>query len=189
MKAIDTIYNNYRFRSRLEARWAVFFDTLGIKYEYEEEGYESIKTGVRYLPDFRLTEYKCWIEIKGQEPTEYEYQKASIVGAFIVAGSIGVPEMDKDYQCVGPYQIMATPHFEDWRRVGLIWSECPEKCGNLCLIRNGAEPIYFCKCSTGDTDNEYLRRMSLWWQEEHWKSPRLLAAYKAARQARFEFNK
>ncbi len=38
IKAIDTVYNGYKFRSRLEARWAVFFDAAGIKYEYEPEG-------------------------------------------------------------------------------------------------------------------------------------------------------
>ena len=40
IKAIETEYNGYRFRSRLEARWAVFFDAMGIKYEYEPEGFE-----------------------------------------------------------------------------------------------------------------------------------------------------
>jgi hypothetical protein len=33
IKTIETIYNGYRFRSRLEARWAVFFDAMGIKYD------------------------------------------------------------------------------------------------------------------------------------------------------------
>ena len=56
IKAIETYYNGYRFRSRLEARWAVFFDTLGVKYEYEPEGFE-LDGGLRYLPDFRV---KCW---------------------------------------------------------------------------------------------------------------------------------
>ena len=51
MKAIETVYSGVRFRSRLEARWAVFFDALGIKWEYEPEGYE-LKDGTRYLPDF-----------------------------------------------------------------------------------------------------------------------------------------
>ena len=32
IKAIDTVYNGYKFRSRLEARWAVFFDEIGIEY-------------------------------------------------------------------------------------------------------------------------------------------------------------
>lgn len=53
MKAIETSYKGYRFRSRLEARWAVFFDSLGVKWEYEPEGFD-LRDGVRYLPDFRL---------------------------------------------------------------------------------------------------------------------------------------
>jgi len=38
IKAIQTEYKGYLFRSRLEARWAVFFDACGIEYEYEPEG-------------------------------------------------------------------------------------------------------------------------------------------------------
>lgn len=53
MKAIETYYKGYRFRSRLEARWAVFFDTLRIQWEYETEGFE-MDDGTRYLPDFYL---------------------------------------------------------------------------------------------------------------------------------------
>ena len=30
IKAIQTEYNGYLFRSRLEARWAVFFDACGV---------------------------------------------------------------------------------------------------------------------------------------------------------------
>ena len=63
IKAIDTIYNGYRFRSRLEARWAVFFDAMGIDYEYEREGYDLGKVGW-YLPDFWLPKYELWVEIK-----------------------------------------------------------------------------------------------------------------------------
>lgn len=31
VKSIETVYNGYQFRSRLEARVAVLFDALGIK--------------------------------------------------------------------------------------------------------------------------------------------------------------
>ena len=51
MKAIETVYKGYRFRSRLEARWAVFFDEVGIKYQYEPEGFDLDDAGF-YLPDF-----------------------------------------------------------------------------------------------------------------------------------------
>lgn len=54
MKAIETKYKGYRFRSRLEARWAVFFDALGIKWEYETDGYDLGEAGW-YLPDFIVT--------------------------------------------------------------------------------------------------------------------------------------
>ena len=64
IKAIETIYNGYRFRSRLEARWAVFFDALGVKYEYEKEGYNLGTLGC-YLPDFLLPEEGWFIEVKG----------------------------------------------------------------------------------------------------------------------------
>lgn len=51
MKAIETRYKGYRFRSRLEARWAVFFDSLGVYWEYEREGFSLGNSGF-YLPDF-----------------------------------------------------------------------------------------------------------------------------------------
>lgn len=63
MKAIETVYNGYRFRSRLEARWAVFFETAGIEYEYEPEGFQ-FEDGTKYLPDFYLPWFKCYVEIK-----------------------------------------------------------------------------------------------------------------------------
>lgn len=62
IKAIDTEYNGMVFRSRLEARWAVFFDAAGIKYEYEPEGFEY--HGYRYLPDFYLPELDTYVEVK-----------------------------------------------------------------------------------------------------------------------------
>ena len=74
LKAIETEYNGYKFRSRLEARWAVFFDAIGIKYEYEAEGYDLGKAGW-YLPDFWLPGMDMFIEVKGQKPTAEEIRK------------------------------------------------------------------------------------------------------------------
>lgn len=76
MKAIETQYKGYRFRSRLEARWAVFFDALGLKWCYEVEGFE-LKDGARYLPDFFIQHYAhadrgYWLEVKGPAPTTEE---------------------------------------------------------------------------------------------------------------------
>lgn len=63
MNAIETEYKGYLFRSRLEARWAVFFDTAGIEWKYESEGYEVGEH--RYLPDFWLPGSQVWVEVKG----------------------------------------------------------------------------------------------------------------------------
>lgn len=82
--AIPTRYAGCHFRSRLEARWAVFFDTLGIKWEYEPEGLKTTyrlstcpnhpefvgcaghpQCVIPYLPDFWLPDYGFWVEVKG----------------------------------------------------------------------------------------------------------------------------
>ena len=80
IKPIETYYNGYRFRSRLEARWAVFFDALGVKYEYEPEGFD-LGDGLYYLPDFKVKcwgtrgdieeePFDLWIEVKGNMTNE-----------------------------------------------------------------------------------------------------------------------
>jgi hypothetical protein len=46
LKSIPTTYNGIRFRSRLEARWAYFFDLIGWKWEYEPYDLNG------WLPDF-----------------------------------------------------------------------------------------------------------------------------------------
>lgn len=73
--AIQTRYGGRLFRSRLEARWSIFFDCLGIRYSYEPDGY-ALGAGA-YLPDFWLTDLKLFLEIKGQEPTSEERAKCA----------------------------------------------------------------------------------------------------------------
>jgi hypothetical protein len=78
IKAIETRYAGCRFRSRLEARWALFFDHMGLTWEYEPQGFEVSRriTGgwnnektktFRYLPDFWLPDLHggIWGEVKG----------------------------------------------------------------------------------------------------------------------------
>lgn len=77
IKAIETVYKGYKFRSRLEARWAVFFDSLGAPWQYETEGFELER--VRYLPDFWMPRQDFWIEIKPTEPTDEERKKAGLL--------------------------------------------------------------------------------------------------------------
>jgi hypothetical protein len=63
LKAIETRFDGHRFRSRLEARWAVFFKEMKFRYEYELEGYQ-LPGGGAYLPDFFLPDFNVHVEVK-----------------------------------------------------------------------------------------------------------------------------
>lgn len=92
-KPIETVYKNYRMRSRLESRWAVFFDKMGLVWEYEKEGYE-LPSG-NYLPDFWLADPQCWAEVKPVEFNDKERAKAyDLYRAthYPVICLVGVPE-------------------------------------------------------------------------------------------------
>jgi hypothetical protein len=82
VKPIETQYKGYRFRSRLEARWAVFFDAAEIQWQYELEGFE-LPSG-RYLPDFWIPAATTarpkggyWIDIKPLAESESDKQVAA----------------------------------------------------------------------------------------------------------------
>lgn len=101
IQAIETHYKGYRFRSRLEARWAVFFDALGIEWEYEKEGYNLGEAGY-YLPDFWLPQVSMWGEVKPDVFTSDERLKC----VALVRGTtypclmlIGVPQ-NKPYWAI-----------------------------------------------------------------------------------------
>lgn len=96
IKAIETHYKGYRFRSRLEARWAVFFDALPKTrwtWRYETEGYDMY--GIRYLPDFELTippytnatgevsAHSFFLEIKGKPLSADEWNKSVMFAAYL----------------------------------------------------------------------------------------------------------
>ena len=110
IKPIETAYKGYRFRSRLEARWAVFFDALGLEWEYEPEGFDLepawIEHNARpdtlmalarpdsfwYLPDFWLPSCELRIEIKPRVEGQYSPDrdtetKAFLCNAIVVMGS------------------------------------------------------------------------------------------------------
>lgn len=46
IKSKPTVYNHTKYRSRLEARWAAFFDEIGWRYQYEPYNFKG------WTPDF-----------------------------------------------------------------------------------------------------------------------------------------
>jgi hypothetical protein len=188
--AIETVYKSYRFRSRLEARWAVFFDALGIAWEYEKEGYK-LPNGECYLPDFWLPEMRVhgenpltwarynkpgvWVEIKGEEATAQEKQRCEQLSGLtqmpVVLFMKGLPH--KSYVENSGYGLLFHPEQED-NIVG--WMQCVNHSSHLKIAcqyddRHPWIDCPFCGAGSFTSDN----------------TPQLLAAYAAARSARFEF--
>lgn len=88
---IPTRYAGYHFRSRLEARWAVVFDYLGLEWEYEYEGY-ALPSGW-YLPDFWVPKPGIWVEIKpapiNEDPRWRELVQTTEHDLFVFYGTPG----------------------------------------------------------------------------------------------------
>lgn len=63
-KAMEVSYSGRIFRSRLEARWAVFLDLLDVNWDYEPSFYQ-VGEELFYLPDFYLPDHQLWLEVKG----------------------------------------------------------------------------------------------------------------------------
>jgi len=182
IKPIETFYNGYRFRSRLEARWAVFFDEIGAKYEYEPEGF-CINENIYYLPDFLLiagknaggrTPERFYVEVKGT-PTEEDGIKCSSFSEHFPLLIVGdIPFMHGDYypSIFGLFNID-----DEGYRVGCIRDSFNYIDGDsypclLCASKNGGIGLYgpdWCFTTDNPADDE-----------------KTFNAYNKARQARFE---
>lgn len=63
IEATATEYNGITFRSKTEAKWAVFLDALGIEFEYEKHTI-PLSISKQYLPDFFLPQLNAFLEVK-----------------------------------------------------------------------------------------------------------------------------
>lgn len=63
MKSLEAVYKGYRFRSRAEARWFIFYSLAGVEATYESEAIDL--GGFVYIPDYWLDIFRAWAEIKG----------------------------------------------------------------------------------------------------------------------------
>ncbi len=123
MIALETMYRGVVFRSRLEARWAVFFDWMYIRWEYEKEGVD-LHVG-RTLPheineSFDTTSrHKNWAS-GSCSSAELRHRLPTQALRFMPSGT-----QDEGY----------------------CWTECSQ-CGQLGIDRPGCRPsgAMRCKC-------------------------------------------
>lgn len=162
IKAIETHYNGYRFRSRLEARWAVFFDALGVRYEYEPEGFE-LSTGW-YLPDFWLPELNLYAEIKSSNENIYAWEHVNgifqkvegesesnlecLLKVLLISGMPG-EEIAYDYTAdVGFADEGLIAQCPQCKRTGFAYGGWAGYIGCLCFVCKCPKEVsrYGCKC-------------------------------------------
>jgi hypothetical protein len=181
MKALDTEYKGFRFRSRLEARWAVFMDAMGVPYEYEREAYDL--DGLFYLPDFWLPQMKAHLEIKPDAATPEEWDKAtrlanhSKLPVYVMCGQPECPDIgDNWYQNESQATLVLPSDGKDERGdIHYIWCECPH-CHRCELQFDGRADRIDCGCPKSEHGDKGY----------NCDSERLRAAYAKARGYRFE---
>jgi hypothetical protein len=203
IKAIETRYAGCRFRSRLEARWAVFFDSLGISWEYEPQGFELTPLSLDqidrarethltiaertdehlgyYLPDFWLPKQELWLEIKGVTPPEQEYQRiwrfCELTGqrVMIAIGSIPDPRTidSSGHLYDGAFDIEVYGDFH------YAWTRC-RICGFYDVTFDARSARTCCRCHAYDCSSCNGDKCY------NGDDPAIIAAYTAARSARFE---
>jgi len=172
MPAIETYYAGVLFRSRLEARWAVFFDQLRVKWFYEYEGYK-LPSGTKYVPDFWLHELGLLVEIK---PLSFRLLDSEAAEAkklcemidhgaplLVLCGSPGEQDGD-DWGTNESGYFNYDYHY--------LWCLCP-KCWKAGVQFDGrGGRVCGDKCSTSDKDYTF-------------DDPRIVAAKKTAMSYRF----
>lgn len=177
IKPIETVYNGYRFRSRAEARWAVFFDAVGIDYVYEPEGV-ILSDGTRYLPDFYLPKSDTWFEVKGVLTKTDLHKVEQLVADTGKAAVIG-------------YSDLSFQASENWRdffeltgKASSVLCKC-HKCNQLWFM--GIDGLWNCLCC-GEYDGDHHFDVVMNGDSDlRWCSDEtVINAFNKARQARFE---
>lgn len=151
IKPIETYYNGYRFRSRLEARWAVFFDSLGIPYLYEPEGF-VLPNGDWYLPDFYLPDCKQFFEVKGTIRSGKDWQKIQNVAKSGHAITVGY---DNGISLASDWWNTEECEFKIEEFISTGWLCQCEECGKYWFT--GSSGSYACQCCGAYDGDHHFR--------------------------------
>jgi hypothetical protein len=110
-KAHPTIYKGTRFRSRLEATWAAFFDLAGWKWEYEPVDLEVEIDGEKFNwdPDFHVSfhcghsecppRHELYVEVKPYRSiAEFDNHVVSKLACFDDGAMFGIDPSVTEWQ-------------------------------------------------------------------------------------------
>lgn len=119
---IQTAWHGFRFRSRLEARWAVLLTELAIEFLYEPEGF-TLSNGENYLPDFYLPHVRMFAEVKPVEFSHDEKVKCCLLADATKAPClllVGQPDF-KTYMAVHPIDSEVNDRYETDYLLDIDW--------------------------------------------------------------------
>lgn len=188
IQAVQTFYGGTYYRSRTEARWAVFMDVLGIPYQYEPEKFQ-LSTG-RYIPDFLIAERGCrwghdtaiYAEIKGAEPDQGQKDRFQEFRLLLdsqfrkeLFGGVKDPPVRFNVLLTGSVKSHSPG----------LWVQCPF-CGNISLQSDSSEWSFQSIC--GDEVREQFDIEDFYFPLDFKidPSPSIVVASSMAMSARFE---
>ena len=136
IQAKPTAYNGYLFRSKLEAKWAVFLDTLSIPYVYEPEAF-ICSDGSQYTPDFYLP--TCYLRDKSGKGVYLEIKPLYWQDDRVYVDRIQSAFNDEVCAVLmtgDPYEVISLAHVDDNQQLSPHWDNCMvmvycEQCGAL----------------------------------------------------------
>lgn len=183
-----TEYGGIQFRSRIEARWAVFFDSLGIKWGYEplDEKVGPDYLTITYMPDFYLEQQDMFIEVKPTPPFNLEMRKAAYwckdMQEIVILFNLKPPTEKNENGWLFFYpNISKVPTIMK----SYWWGEC-SKCGHVDI----AEYAYVtsCGCYTEDHFDGIYEKEEVTgrnFSKTQSRSKRLMGAYSVAQKYNF----
>lgn len=120
MQAKETSYGGIQFRSRLEAKWAAFFDGIGWRWEYEALDFPG------YIPDFLFPDFRepLLLEVKPEitDEAKRKIERCGWTGPAMVVGSGPFPSNN----CNG----WALGHLSERNESAWNWEEGILACGS-----------------------------------------------------------
>jgi hypothetical protein len=168
IKAIETNVCGVYYRSRLEARWRIWFDSMGIPVNYEQVGFDVC--GTRYLPDFEVPEWGWHIEIKPDHITRMEAARIGRLFDTWGAHTEGALAVIRGVPAYGQYTMRLS---DDPTGSSFVFAVC-RRCDGMGYVSEdgwGLAGSHSC----GDHERRPMD-----------KHPRILSAYEQAMKAKFD---
>lgn len=175
MKSLPSEFEGVLYRSRMEARWAVFMRTCGVPFEYEVEGF-NLGGGLKYLPDFYLPFQDSFMEVKSPvcDPADWNkihrLSNESGKNIFVFTQNPHPPSLENWYK----NESSATIIMPDAQDEHYIWCECPA-CGKCGITFDGPDRLP-CKCKKDHSQ----------WCNPDYSTVNLFIAYRASAGQRFD---